>query len=349
LADDLTDAQIKAFRLLVNQSANWADWDEGLLKIELEELAALDFDLDLTGFDFDEINQYLQNTEDAEPFEEEKFNLPKEDKAPISKTGDLWLLGNHRLLCGDSLDPENYVLLLENNKADITVCDPPYNVNYGASFKDTIRNKTRQNQNKIVNDNLGDSFPEFLNAVCRNIIENTKGAIYICMAASELHVLQKAFVENNGHWSTFIIWAKNHFSLSRSDYQRQYEPILYSWSKNAERHWCGDRNQSDIWQINKPTNNALHPTMKPFELMARAIKNSSKENDLVLDHFGGSGTTLMEAESTHRRCAMMELEPKYVDTIIERWQGYSKKEAILVRTNQTYSEISKYHGTDLTR
>lgn len=348
LADDLTEAQIKAFRLLANQSANWAAWDEDLLKIELEELAALDFDLNLTGFDFDEINQYLENAEEPEEFTEENFSSPKEDKAVISKPGDLWLLGHHRLLCGDSLDPKNYKLLLEDNKADITVSDPPYNVNYGASFKDTIRNKTRQNQNKIANDDLGDNFPEFLNAVCRNIIEYTKGAIYICMAASELHVLQKAFVENGGHWSTFIIWAKNHFSLSRSDYQRQYEPILYGWPKNAERHWCGDRNQSDIWQINKPTNNALHPTMKPVELMARAIKNSSKENDLVLDPFGGSGTTLMASESTHRRCAMMELEPKYVDTIIERWQRYSKKEAILARTNQTYSEISKHHGTDLT-
>ena len=348
LADGLTEPQIKAFRLLANRSANWADWDEDLLKIELEELAALDFDLNLTGFNFDEVHQYLENAEKPEELTEEHFTSPKEDKPVISQTGDLWLLGHHRLLCGDSLDLKNYTLLLEDNKADITVSDPPYNVNYGASFKDPIRNKTRQNQNKIANDDLGDHFPDFLNAVCRNIIEHTKGAIYICMAASELPVLQKAFVENGGHWSTFIIWAKNHFSLSRSDYQRQYEPMLYGWPKNAKRYWCGDRHQSDIWQINKPTHNDLHPTMKPVDLMARAIKNSSKENDLVLDPFGGSGTTLMAAESSHRRCAMMELEPQYVDTIIERWQHDSKKEAILARTHQTYRERSQHHGTDLT-
>ena len=165
---------------------------------------------------------------------------------------------------------------------------------------------------------MDDNFPKFLHLVHHNIIEKTKSAIYICIAASELHVLQKAFVENGGHWSIFIIWAKNHVSLSRSDYHRQYEPILYGWPKDAKRHWCGDRNQSDIWFVDQCNSNPLHPTMKPVDLMARAIKNNSNEKDLEPDPFGGSGTTIMAAEYGYRRCAMMELEPHYVDTIIER-------------------------------
>jgi DNA modification methylase len=340
LADDLSDAQIKAFRLLANQSANWADWDDDLLKLELEDLQELNFDLELTGFDFDEIQKLLDATDIdlEEPAEADSVD-PADNTPVISKPGDLWILGDHRLYCGDSTLIDAYKIVLDGEQADITVCDPPYNVNYGASIKDTLRNKSRENKHKILNDNLGAGFESFLYDVCSNIIMNTKGAIYMCMAASELAVLQKVFKQAGGHWSTFLIWAKNHFSLGRADYQRQYEPILYGWREGANRHWCGARDQGDVWFIDKPSANNLHPTMKPVALMERAITNSSKVGDIVLDPFGGSGTTLMAAERTNRRCRMIELDPKYIDTIIRRFQTQTKSKAIHAATQKTFDEL----------
>ncbi len=340
LADDLSDAQIKAFRLLANQSANWADWDNDLLKLELEDLQELNFDLELTGFDFDEIQKLLDATDIdlEEPAEADSVD-PADNTPVISKPGDLWILGDHRLYCGDSTLIDSYKIVLDGEQADITVCDPPYNVNYGASIKDTLRNKSRENKHKILNDNLGEGFESFLYDVCSNIIMNTKGAIYICMAASELAVLQKVFKQAGGHWSTFLIWAKNHFSLGRADYQRQYEPILYGWPEGAERHWCGARDQGDVWFIDKPNANDLHPTMKPVALMERAITNSSKVGDIVLDPFGGSGTTLIAAERSKRRCRMIELDPKYIDTIIRRFQTQTKSKAIHASTQKTFDEL----------
>ncbi len=175
-------------------------------------------------------------------------DIPGAEENPISKSGDIWLLGDHKLICGDSCKIETYQLLLENELADMTFTDPPYNVDYGNSMKDTIRG----NNNTILNDNLGNDFPKFLFDCCSNILSLTKGACYICMSDSELHTLQKAFIDAGGKWSTFIVWAKNHFTLGRSDYQRQYEPILYGWKEKNDHYWCGDRNQSDVWYFNKP-------------------------------------------------------------------------------------------------
>jgi DNA modification methylase len=331
LADDLSEAQIKAFRLLANQSANWAEWDEELLKLEFEDLKDLNFDLELTGFDLDEIERLLDSSEVDEVCQAEETIPETIDNQPaITQAGDLWMLGNHRLYCGDSTLIDSFKLVLDDQQADITVCDPPYNVNYGES---------KQSNRKILNDNLGSTFEAFLYNVCSNILSNTKGAIYICMAASEMHTLQKAFKEAGGHWSTFIIWAKNHFALGRADYQRQYEPILYGWREGVSRYWCGARDQSDLWFYNKPNSNALHPTMKPIELMERTILNSSKEGNVVLDPFGGSGTTLIACEKTNRHCRMIELDPKYVDVIIKRWQSLTKQKAILERTGQTFDVI----------
>ena len=157
----------------------------------------------------------------------------------------------------------------------------------------------------------------------------TKGAVYICMSSSELDVLQKAFREAGGHWSTFVIWAKNTFTLGRADYQRQYEPILYGWKKGTDHYWCGARDQGDVWYIDKPGKSELHPTMKPIELVERAIRNSSKSRDIVFDPFGGSGTTLIAAERSGRRARLIELDPKYVDVIVQRWQDASGSRARL--------------------
>ncbi len=179
----------------------------------------------------------------------------------------------------------------------------------------------------ILNDNLGDGFYDFLLAALTNVMTHCNGAVYVAMSSSELDVLQKAFRDAGGKWSTFIIWAKNTFTMGRSDYQRQYEPILYGWPEGGTRHWCGDRDQGDVWQIKKPHKNDLHPTMKPVELVERAIRNSSKPGDVVLDPFGGSGTTLIAAEKSGRMARLMELDPKYVDVIVRRWESFTGKQA----------------------
>ena len=245
--------------------------------------------------------------------------VPETPETAVTVPGDVWLLGAHRLLCGDSTQMEAVEKVLAGGLADMVFTDPPYNVNYGATMKDKLRGKKR----KIANDNLGDGFEQFLRDACVNMLAVTKGAIYICMSSSELHTLHRAFTEAGGHWSTFVIWAKNTFTMGRSDYQRQYEPILYGWKEGTDHFWCGARDQGDVWFIKKPVANDLHPTMKPVELVERALRNSSKSRDTVLDPFGGSGTTLIACERTGRQARLIELEPKYCDVIIRRWQEYS--------------------------
>jgi DNA modification methylase len=224
--------------------------------------------------------------------------------------------------------------LLGDELVDMTFTDPPYNVNYANSAKDKLRGKNRA----ILNDNLGEGFGQFLHDACSNILARTKGAVYVAMSSSELDTLQSAFRRAGGRWSTFIIWAKNTFTLGRSDYQRQYEPILYGWRDGADHFWCGDRDQGDVWQIKKPQKNDLHPTMKPVELVVRAVKNSSKSRDLVLDPFGGSGSTLIACEKTGRRARLIELDPKYVDVIVRRWQDWTGKTAVHAATGLAFPQ-----------
>jgi DNA modification methylase len=209
--------------------------------------------------------------------------------------------------------------VLGSQLADMTFTDPPYNVDYGSSAKD----KLRGNKRKILNDDLGSGFEAFLHEACANILAVTKGAVYMCMSSSELHTLQKAFTAAGGKWSTFVIWAKHTFTLGRADYQRQYEPILYGWPAGQDRYWCGARDQGDVWFVDKPARNDLHPTMKPVALVDRAIRNSSKSRDVVLDPFGGSGSTLIACEKTGRQARLMELDPKYCDVIVDRWQRFT--------------------------
>jgi DNA modification methylase len=324
LADDLTDTQIKAFRLLANRSATWAEWDDELLQLELADLDALDYDLSLTGFDTDELAELLVGGEQEHQGETDDDEVPESDAAVVSQPGDLWVLGEHRVLCGDATDPASYTRLLAGEQADMVFIDPPYGVNYANSAKDRMRGKARP----ILNDNLGEGFYDFLLAALTPTLAHCRGAIYIAMSSSELDVLQAAFRAAGGHWSTFVIWAKNTFTLGRADYQRQYEPLLYGWPEGAQRHWCGDRDQGDVWQIKKPQRNDLHPTMKPVELVERALRNSSRPGDSVLDSFGGSGTTLIAAHKSGRRARLMELDPKYVDVIVRRWQTWSSESAV---------------------
>ena len=323
LADDLTPAQIKAFRILANRSATWADWDEDLLRLELEELKLDDFDLALTGFDADELLEIMAGEETTSEGNTDEDAAPEVPETPVSKPGDVWIMGQHRLLCGDSTNAASYTLLMAGEKAHMVVTDPPYGVNYANSAKDKMRGTNRP----ILNDNLGEDFEPFLKAALTPMIAHCQGAIYIAMSSSELDTLQAAFRAAGGKWSTFIIWAKNTFTLGRSDYQRQYEPILYGWPEGAQRHWCGDRDQGDVWNIKKPQKNDLHPTMKPVELVERAIRNSSRPGNVVLDPFGGSGTTLIAAEKSGRVARLIELDPKYVDVIVRRWEDFTGKQA----------------------
>jgi DNA modification methylase len=239
-------------------------------------------------------------------------------------------MGSHRLLCGDSTVAESYDVLLQGSPVDMVFTDPPYNVNYANSAKDKMRGKDRA----ILNDNLGDGFYDFLLAALTQMVTHCRGGIYVAMSSSELDVLQSAFRAAGGKWSTFIIWAKNTFTLGRADYQRQYEPILYGWPEGAQRHWCGDRDQGDVWNIKKPQKNDLHPTMKPVELVERAIRNSSRPGNVVLDPFGGSGTTLIAAEKSGRVARLIELDPKYVDVIVRRWEEFTGKQAIREAADQ---------------
>ncbi len=321
--DHLSPTQRRALVIADNRIAENAGWDDAMLRIEIAALQDDDFDLSLTGFDAEALAELMAGDEPDAEGETDDDAVPEVSETPVSRPGDVWLLGGHRLVCGDSTVPDSYERLLVGEPVDMVFTDPPYNVNYANSPKDKMRGKDRA----ILNDNLGDGFYDFLLAALTPTVAHCRGGIYVAMSSSELDVLQAAFRAAGGKWSTFIIWAKNTFTLGRADYQRQYEPILYGWPEGAQRHWCGDRDQGDVWNIKKPQKNDLHPTMKPVELVERAIRNSSRPGDVVLDPFGGSGTTLIAAEKSGRLARLIELDPKYVDVIVRRWQDWTSKQA----------------------
>ncbi len=235
-------------------------------------------------------------------------------------------------MCGDATNPEAYERLFANDeRADMVFTDPPYNVAYASGQHEHLKKRP------ILNDALGSGFYDFLHDALALIIAHTRGAIYVAMSSSELDTLQAAFRAAGGHWSTFIIWAKNTFTLGRSDYQRQYEPILYGWPEGTARYWCGDRDQGDVWHFNKPRLNDLHPTMKP-------VRNSSLPGEVVLDAFGGSGTTLIAAEKTRRVARIIELDPRYVDVIVRRWQDFIGKQAVREADGVAFDEL--FHTVD---
>ena len=333
VAEGLTPAQAKAYRLMDNRSHENAQWDDEMLRLEFGDLKLEGFDLDLTGFDTEELDKLL-GAEQVEGLTDPD-EAPEVPAEPVSRPGDLWILGTHRLLCGDATVVTDVECLMDGQLADLAVTDPPYNVDYANASK----NKTISKDRRILNDALGEGFYQFLYDTCVNLLMVTKGACYICMSSSELHTLQKAFTDAGGKWSTFVIWAKNTFTLGRADYQRQYEPILYGWKQGTDHFWCGARDQGDVWFVDKPRVNDLHPTMKPVELIERAITNSSKSRDIVLDLFGGSGTTLIAAERTGRSARLMELDPKYVDVIVQRWQDYTGNKAVLEGGDRTFDDL----------
>jgi DNA modification methylase len=334
--EHLTQAQKRAYVIADNQLAATAGWDEALLAEELGWLRDERFDLDLLGFDATELERLLAldgtEVDTAEPEDE----VPEPPREPVTRPGDLWLLGEHRLLCGDATVLADVERALGGAPADMAWTDPPYNVDYG----DTVKDKRRGKDRRILNDDLGDGFEAFLTAACANLVSVTEGAIYVAMSSSELHTLQRAFAAARGRWSTFLIWAKHAFTLGRADYQRQYEPILYGWREGSDHYWCGTRDQGDVWFFDKPVRNDLHPTMKPVALVECAIRNSSKSRDIVLDPFGGSGSTLIAAEKTGRQARLVEMDPGYVDVVVERWQRFTGRAATLDGDGSIFAELA---------
>jgi DNA modification methylase len=334
--DHLTPTQRRALIIADNRIAENAGWDEAMLRIELQSLQEDGINLDITGFDADALAEIMAGEETTVDGNTDEDSVPEISETVTSRPGDVWILGNHRLVCGDATQASSYEQLLAGQRVQMIWSDLPYNVNYANSAKDKLRGKHRP----ILNDNLGEGFYDFVFDALSLMLPHCDGAVYIAMSSSELDTLQAAFRAAGGKWSTFIIWAKHTFTLGRADYQRQYEPILYGWPEGSGRHWCGDRDQGDVWNIKKPTRNDLHPTMKPVELMERSIRNSSRPGDVVLDCFGGSGSTLIAAEKAGRCCFMMELDPKYCDVIIRRWQEFSDGKAISEDGQRVFDEVT---------
>ena len=322
ILDHLTPTQRRALVIADNRIAENAGWDEAMLQVELADLQGDDFDLSLTGFDADALADLLAGEETTSDGQTDEDSVPDADTS-ITRPGDVWICGNHRVICGDSTDASTYDALMAGEIADMVFTDPPYNVDYANTAKDKMRGTDRP----ILNDNLGAGFHDFLLAALTPTLAHCRGGIYVAMSSSELDVLQSAFRTAGGKWSTFIIWAKHTFTLGHADYQRQFEPILYGWPADGTRHWCGARDQGDVWNIKKPHKNDLHPTMKPVELVERAVRNSSRPGDIVLDSFGGSGTTMIASEKSDRKARLIELDPKYVDVIVRRWQDYAGAQA----------------------
>ncbi len=334
--DHLTPTQRRALIIADNRIAENAGWDDAMLRIELQSLQEDGFNLDITGFDADALAEIMAGEETTVDGNIDEDAIPELNETAISRPGDVWILGNHRLVCGDATQASSHEQLLAGQRVQMIWSDLPYNVNYANSAKDKLRGKHRP----ILNDNLGEGFYDFVFDALSLMLPHCDGAVYIAMSSSELDTLQAAFRAAGGKWSTFIIWAKHTFTLGRADYQRQYEPILYGWPEGSSRHWCGDRDQGDVWNIKKPARNDLHPTMKPVELMERSIRNSSRPGDVVLDCFGGSGSTLIAAEKSGRRCFMMELDPKYCDVIVRRWQEFSGGKAISEDGQRVFDEVT---------
>jgi DNA modification methylase len=333
LCDEWTEAQVKAFRLMVNRSVSWAEWDEELLGLELLELKGLDFDLDLTGFNSDELDRYLAGI-DATPGLTDEDAAPEPPEIPVSRSGDLWILGRHRVLCGDATKPPDIERLMADDKADLVFTDPPFNVDYCGYTKDKLT---------IQGDRMGDAeFRQFLSITFQNYRSAIKrgASVYVCHASSVQRDFQNAIEAAGFDVRCQIIWAKNTFAWGFGRYKFQHEPIFYCHVAGQTDAWYGDKSQSTLWLEKKPAANRLHPTMKPVELIERALRNSSKAGDCVLDLFGGSGSTSIACERRDRSARLMEIDPRYVDVIVRRWQEYTGKSAQLDHTGRAFEEIT---------
>lgn len=311
--DHLSEAQRKAYILADNRMAMDAGWDEELLKVEIEALQGMDFDVALTGFSDDDLADLFAG-DDKTQVEEDDFDLNEAlEKAAFVEKGDIWLVGRHRLMCGDATSSEDVVKLMDGKRANLILTDPPYGVSFQSSDGLSIQNDSIK----------GDAFYEFLLSSFKNMAEHLEkgGAAYIFHADTEGLNFRRAFQDAGFHLAGCCIWVKNSLVLGRSDYQWQHEPVLYGFMQNGKHYWSksAGRSQTTIWNFDKPKKNKNHPTSKPLDLLAYPIGNSSQENAIVLDTFGGSGSTLMACENTNRVCFTMELDEKYASVILRRY------------------------------
>ena len=335
-ADHLSEAQKKAYILADNRMAMDAGWDEELLRVEIEALQGMDFDPLLTGFDEAELADLFGEETEAK---EDDFDVDAElEKPTVTQSGDVWTLGRHRLICGDSTQAETFDILMQGKKANLVLTDPPYNVNYEGTA------------GKIKNDNMAsEKFYQFLFDAFTNIakVMADDASIYVFHADTEGLNFRKAFSDAGFYLSGCCIWKKPSLVLGRSPYQWQHEPCLYGWKKNGKHQWYSDRKQTTIWEFDKTKKSTDHPTMKPIPLLAYPICNSSMSNTLILDPFGGSGSTLIACEQTDRSCYTAELDEKYCDVIVKRYiEQVGSAEGVFVERNGKRIPYSELEGSD---
>ena len=330
--DYLTEAQKKAYIIADNRFAQDEGWDEELLRIEIEALQGMDFDVGLTGFNDDEIADLFDANGKSEA-EDDDFDLSAAlEKASFVQRGDIWTVGRHRLMCGDATSTEDVAALMDGKKANLIVTDPPYNVDFKSSNGLSIKNDKLEN----------DKFYKFLLAAFHNMAANLEkgGAAYVFHADTEGLNFRRAFIDAGFHLAGCCIWVKNSLVLGRSDYQWQHEPVLYGFLQNGKHYWSKNagRSQTTIWNFDKPKKNKNHPTSKPLDLLAYPIGNSSRENSIVIDIFGGSGSTMMACEQTNRICYTMELDEKYASVILRRFveNGGDPKGVYVIRNGEKY-------------
>ena len=310
-AEHLTEAQKKGYILADNRMAMDAGWDDELLKVEMEALQDMGFDLSMTGFDTDELDELFKNEDDSE-VKDDDFDLTAAlEKASFVEKGDIWTVGKHRLMCGDATSADDVNALMGDTKANLILTDPPYGVSFKSASGLTIQNDSIKDE---------EFYTFLLNAFkCMSDHLESGGAAYVFHADTEGLNFRRAFVDAGFHLAGCCIWVKDSLVLGRSDYQWQHEPVLYGFLQNGKHKWFSDRKQTTIWNFDKPKRNANHPTSKPLDLLSYPIGNSTQENAVVIDTFGGSGSTMMACEQMNRVCFMMELDPKYASVILRRY------------------------------
>ena len=309
--DHLTEAQKKAYILADNRMAMDAGWDEELLRVEIESLKGMDFDVSLTGFDDKELSDLFADESGSETKDDDYDLTAALEKAAFVMRGDIWTVGRHRLMCGDATNVEDVSALMDGKKANLILTDPPYGVSFKSASGLTIQNDSMKNE----------EFYNFLLSAFQNMAAHLEkgGAAYVFHADTEGLNFRKAFVDAGFHLAGCCIWVKDSLVLGRSDYQWQHEPVLYGFMQNGKHPWYSDRKQTTIWNFAKPKRNANHPTSKPLDLLGYPIGNSTQENAVVIDTFGGSGSTLMACEQMNRVCYTMELDEKYASVILRRY------------------------------
>ena len=327
IADGLTPSQVKAYRLADNRVSQEAQWDDELLSVELEELLADGYNLSETGFDEDELASLL--AQEIEGLTDED-SVPEVPETPKTVEGDIWILGNHRLMCGDSTSIDAVEKLMDGKKADMVFTDPPYNIDYGNIKHPKFK------QRSIENDNMsGANFKDFCASFVACIVAFCDGCVYVFGPPGPDGRIMFTQCDEAMHCSTTIVWNKDQFTLGRGKYQNKYEPCWFGWNKSGST-FINDRKLTNVWDFKRPKSSDLHPTMKPVELVENAIGHASNAGGVVLDLFGGSGTTMIAAEKNGRVSRLMELDPKYCDVIIKRWQDFTGQKAIHAETGEKF-------------